>query len=331
MAFVRQRISTPDGDFLDLDFTAPQLFTDRLSHGETVAPDPLLAKTAARRWLQNEDITQLQNPVTAPSQAVVLFHGLEGSSASHYAQAISEYFHARGYLVVVAHFRSCSGFENHMARAYYSGDSEEIAFVIHYLQQQFSLMQWHAIGVSLGANALLKHLGEAAEHANGLHAAAAISAPTDLVSCGEHLSNSFAGKYIYSSHFLKSMKEKTLEKSRRFPGMIDALGLRQAKTLQDFDDIYTAPMHGFRDALHYWTRASSRPLLKHITVPTLVLNAKNDPFIPENSLPQPQHTSNAVLLHQPQNGGHVGFASGFFPGSLRWLPGRIHRFFQHQN
>ena len=184
------------------------------------------------------------------------------------------------------------------------------------------------MGVSLGGNALLKHLREAEAAANWLHAAAAISVPMDLVSCGEHLSDSLVGKLLYSPHFLKSMKSKTFEKSRRFPGMIDTLGLGQVKTLRDFDDIYTAPMHGYRDALDYWTKASSRPLLKGITLPTLLLNAKNDPFVPKNSLPQAQHVSNSVLLHQPKRGGHVGFTTGAFPGSLDWLPARIHTFFE---
>lgn len=326
IAFVRKRLDTPDGDFLDLDFSGPGLFADTLASGVKVPTEPQLSKTAAKRWMQTEDVENLKQ---IPSiNAMVLFHGLEGSSYSHYAQASAQYFRARGWLVVIAHFRGCSGFANRMARAYYSGDSEEIAFILNRLRTFLPQMSWHAVGVSLGGNALLKYLGEAAEKANWLQAAAAISVPMDLVSCGEHLSDSLAGKYIYSPHFLKSMKSKTFEKSRRFPGMIDTLGLGQVKTLRDFDDIYTAPMHGYRDALHYWTKASSRSLLKKITLPTLVLNAKNDPFVPKNSLPQPQHVSESVLLHQPKKGGHVGFTTGIFPGNLDWLPRRINTFFK---
>ena len=291
--------------------------------------DLTLQKTAARRWMQDDDWQLLER--RGQSNALILFHGLEGSSNSHYIQSMAHYFHARGWIVVVAHFRGCSGFANRMARAYYSGDSEEIRFILNWVHTRLPQAAWHAVGVSLGGNALLKYLGEAGEKINWLQAAAAVSVPTDLVSCGEHLSDSLIGKHVYCPHFLKSMKVKILEKSRQFPGMIDTVGLAQAKTLRDFDDIYTAPMHGYRDALHYWTKASSQPLLKKITIKTLVLNAKNDPFVPVNSLPQAMHCSEQVVLHQPKKGGHVGFTTGVFPGSLSWLPTRIAQFFEHNN
>ncbi len=123
------------------------------------------------------------------------------------------------------------------------------------------------------------------------------------------------------------MKIKIFDKSRRFPGMIDVLRLGQACTLRDFDDIYTAPMHGFKHALDYWTKASSKQFLKDVAVPTLVLNAKNDPFVPLNSLPSLNDTSSQVLLHQPSYGGHVGFTTGTFPGNINWLPSRLAHFF----
>lgn len=326
ITFVRQRITTPDGDFLDLDWTGPGLFADKLASGATAARDAQLNATAARRWMQDEDWPTL--PQSPQTQALVLFHGLEGSSQSHYAQAIAQYFRARGWVVVIAHFRGCSGFPNRMARAYYSGDSEEVNFILNTIKARLPQAKWHAVGVSLGGNALLKHLGEQAEQENWLQAAAAVSVPMDLVSCGEHLSDSFIGKRIYCKHFLKTMRAKIFEKSRRFPGMIDILRLGQAKTLRDFDDIYTAPMHGYKHALDYWTKASSKQLLQHIAIPTLVLNAKNDPFVPTESLAQPQHCSEQVLLHQPEQGGHVGFTTGSFPGHIHWLPTRLARFFE---
>lgn len=326
--FVRQRIETPDGDFLDLDWTGPGLFADRLTDGRSAPKDSHLSKTAARRWAQAEDWAQL--PKSTHTQALVIFHGLEGSSKSHYAQAIAQYFRARGWVVVVAHFRGCSGFPNRMARSYYSGDSAEIQFILEAVQQQLSYASWHAVGVSLGGNALLKYLGEQGSNSI-LEAAAAISSPSDLVSCGQHLSEGFAGRRLYCPHFLKTMRHKIFEKSKRFPGMIDIVRLAQVRTLRDFDDVYTAPMHGYQHALDYWTQASSKPLLSQITTPTLVLNAKNDPFVPEPSLPQPQDCSEAVLLHQPENGGHVGFVSGAFPGHIHWLPLRLSRFFEERS
>ncbi|HUG57622.1 MAG TPA: alpha/beta fold hydrolase, partial [Candidimonas sp.] len=154
------------------------------------------------------------------------------------------------------------------------------------------------------------------------------SVPLDLVACGTRLSETWMGKHLYSRNFLKTMKVKILEKAKRFPGNIDAHRLSQVKSLREFDDLYTAPMHGYKNALDYWTRASSKPQLKSITVPTLVLNARNDPFIPEPSLPGSHDCSPSVTLHQPAEGGHVGFVTGGFPGHIGWLPTRLARFFE---
>ena len=327
--FVRQRIQTPDGDFLDLDWAGPGLFADRLPTGQNAPRDFDLRKTAATRWISHADWDSLSPHLH--NKALAIFHGLEGSSNSHYVQAIAQYFRARGWIVVVAHFRGCSGFSNRLARSYYSGDSEEIAFVLNTVRLQLPQTQWHTVGVSLGGNALLKYLGEQQQQAQWLRAAAAISAPTDLVSCGQHLSESRAGRWLYSPHFLKSMKNKVLEKAKHFPGLIDVWRLGQARTLRDFDDVYTAPMHGYQHALDYWTQASSKPLLKHIQVPTLVLNAQNDPFIPADSLPTVAEASEHVVLHQPKSGGHVGFTTGGFPGHLDWLPTRIAAHFSAQH
>ncbi|HRK86217.1 alpha/beta fold hydrolase [Alcaligenes ammonioxydans] len=326
IAFVRQRIDTPDGDFLDLDWTGPGLFADKLASGATAQPDAHLSRTAARRWMQDQDWNSL--PATADTHALVLFHGLEGSSRSHYIQAIAQYFRARGWIVVVAHFRGCSGFPNRMARAYYSGDSEEVSFILNTVRTHLPHVRWHAAGTSLGGNAMLKYLGEAGDEVSWLQACASISVPLDLVACGRYLSESRMGRWFYSPYFLKSMRSKLQDKAHRFPGMVDTARLNQARTLRDFDDIYTAPMHGFSHALDYWTRASSKPLLRHIKVPTLVLNALNDPFVPQVSLPTIQDCSDAILLHQPAQGGHVGFITGSIPGNMGWLPARLARFFE---
>lgn len=325
IGFVRERVNTPDGDFIDLDWTAPGLFSDRLASGESAPADPGLEQTAARRWITDDDPAALT--ATPHISALVLFHGLEGSSRSHYAQAIAQYFRARGWIVVIAHFRGCSGFPNRMARAYYSGDSEDIAFILDTVRNRAPQARWHSVGVSLGGNAMLKYLGEQHKNIGGLTASAAISVPLDLVASGSHLSDSRLGK-LYSRRFLKTMKAKVAEKARRFPGNIDVLRLAQIRTLREFDDLYTAPMHGYKNALDYWTRASSKPLLHRIALPTLVLNARNDPFVPGPSLPDSYDCSDQVLLHQPAEGGHVGFVTGRFPGTLSWLSMRIARFFE---
>lgn len=325
IAFVRERVNTPDGDFLDFDWTGPGLFSDRLASGSSATPDPSLAQTAARRWMNDDDWDALATTPQTP--ALVLFHGLEGSSRSHYAQAIAQYFRARGWIVVIAHFRGCSGFPNRMARAYYSGDAEDVAFIFKTVRSRVPHARWHSVGVSLGGNAMLKYIGTHPDDVTWLIASAAVSVPLDLVACGARLSDTWYGR-LYSRHFLKTMKAKVSEKARRFPGNIDVMRLAQIKSLREFDDMYTAPMHGYKNALDYWTRASSKPVLQNVTLPTLVLNARNDPFVPGPSLPDSYDCSDHVMLHQPAEGGHVGFVTGRFPGTLSWLPMRVARFFE---
>lgn len=320
IGFVRERVDTPDGDFIDLDWNAPALHL-RARRKQ----DPALAHTAAVRWLTPSDQELIHQ--TSAQPALLLLHGLEGSSQSRYAQAITQFFLASGWLVVVAHFRGCSGFPNRLARAYHSGDSEEITFILNAVRQRVPGARWHAVGVSLGGNALLKSLGETPAQFSWLHAAAAISAPLDLVAAGNHLSDNLFNREVYSRHFLRTLKPKVLEKSRRFPGVIDVMRINQARDLRDFDNAYTAPMHGFKDANDYWQQSSSKPWLKAIQTPTLVLNARNDPFLPEQVLPGPDYGSPKVVFHQPALGGHVGFVTGMWPGKLTWLPSRLANFF----
>lgn len=326
ISFVRDRVDTPDGDFIDFDWAGPGLYSDKATGDTPPDFDPRLTMTAARRWAQASDWDNLANTPNTP--ALLLFHGLEGSSKSRYAQAIAQYFRARGWIVVVAHFRGCSGFMNRMARAYYSGDSDDIHFMIRTALTRAPHATWHTAGVSMGGNAMIKYLGERPETAAKLAACAAISAPLDLAASGNCLSDTFAGRHVYARYFLHSMKHKLYEKARRFPGAIDTYKLGRVHTLRDFDDMYTAPMHGYKNALDYWTRASGKPWLKDIALPTLVLNARNDPFIPEPSLPGATDCSDRVLLHQPAEGGHVGFVTGRFPANITWLPARLARYFE---
>ena len=324
ISFVRQRVDTPDGDFIDMDWSGPGIVPQRANTGQESSDRPP-AGSAASRWMNHEDWRILEQAHDVP--ALMLFHGLEGSSSSRYAQAIGQYFRARGWIVAIPHFRGCSGTPNRLARAYHSGDSDEISFMLNTGRQRLPGVRWHAAGVSLGGSALLKHLGEQGQAATWLHACAGISVPLDLVAAGNALSRGI-NRHIYSRYFLRTMKAKVLEKAHRFPGAIDVMRLTQARSLRDFDDAYTAPMHGFRNALDYWTRSSSGPLLPAIQVSTLVLNARNDPFLPEPALPGPADASDAVLLHQPATGGHAGFVTGSFPGNINWLPQRLARFFE---
>ncbi len=327
IAFVRERVETPDGDFLDFDWAGPGLFPNRKPPDATLSEVVIPDKVAATRWMTPHDWQTLPTLQDAPT--LVLFHGLEGGSSSRYAQSIAHYFRARGWIVVIAHFRGCSGHPNRLARAYYSGDSEEIGFILQTVRGKLPNARLHAVGVSLGGNALLKYLGEQGAAAQPwLQAAAGVSVPVDLVAAGMCLSQGLVNRQIYSRFFLRTMKKKVLEKASRYPGALDVGRIAHARDLREFDDAYTAPLHGFRNALDYWNRAASKPLLAHIEVPTLVLNARNDPFLPEPALPGPSECSASVLLHQPAEGGHAGFPSGPFPGHLGWLPQRLARYFE---
>ncbi|MBM3356875.1 MAG: hydrolase [Betaproteobacteria bacterium] len=290
----RERWDTPDGDFIDLD------------------------------WLETE-VQGSKFKVQGEAPLVVLFHGLEGSSRSHYALALMSEVGKAGWRGCVAHFRGCGGEPNRMPRAYHSGDSDEADWILRRLRQRNATL--YAAGVSLGGNVLLKWLGERGESARDtLDRAAAVSAPVDLSAAGAALEHGFS--LVYARHFLRSLKRKALDKLSRHPGLYDAARVRAACTLRDFDDVVTAPLHGFRDAADYWARASAKPLLPRIAVPTLIVNARNDPFLPAHVLPRAQDAAEAVELEFPENGGHAGFVNGGFPGRLDWLPRRILEFFR---
>ena len=264
---------------------------------------------------------------TAPAPPLlVLFHGLEGSSNSHYARSLMRSVAAVGWSGAIVHFRGCSGEPNRLPRAYHSGDSAEIDWILRRLKTDDEQRRLFAVGVSLGGNALLKWLGERESAASILDAAAAISAPVDLTACGHQLGRGC--NRIYTRHFLRTLKPAALEKLRRFPGLFDADRLSAANTLHAFDDVVTAPLHGFANADDYWQRAASKAWLANIRVPTLLLNARNDPFMPECALPTAAELSTALRLDFPSTGGHVGFVGGKPPGCLDWMPQRVLRFFQ---
>jgi predicted alpha/beta-fold hydrolase len=235
----------------------------------------------------------------------------------------------RGWRGSVFHFRGCSGEPNRLARAYHSGDSAEVNWIVRRLKPLANGAPIFAAGVSLGGNALLKWLGESASEARELVAAAtAVSAPLDLMIAGEALGRGFSR--VYAKHFLATMKARAAAKHARFPGSFDIERMRRSRTLREFDDVVTAPLHGYRDTDDYWTRASSKPLLRRIAVPTLVLNARDDPFLPKAALPASHEVSASVTVEFPPRGGHVGFVSGPFPGHIGWLPERLLHFFDHQ-
>lgn len=287
----RSRWTTPDGDFVDVDWA---------NHDS--APDaPLL----------------------------VLFHGLEGSSASAYSVAFADVAARLGLAMALPHFRGCSGELNLAPRAYHSGDFEEIHWILTRLATEHPERPLLAAGISMGGNALLRWAGEmGAQAASVVRAVAAICSPLDLAAGGHAIGQGF-NRLVYTRMFMQSMVPKALQKLDQHPGLFDRAALLAARDLYDFDNVFTAPLHGFADTDDYWRRASAKPVLPDIRVPALVLNAHNDPFVPPASWPLPGQVGPCVTLWQPQQGGHVGFpvADGAlgFPGHVRAMPEAVTR------
>ena len=252
----------------------------------------------------------------------MLFHGLEGTSASHYAQAFAHWARGHGWRYCVPHFRGCSGELNLAPRAYHSGDFEEISWILQRLRAGHD-GPLVAVGISLGGNALLRWAEEAGDSAAATaNAVCAVSAPIDLAASGHSIGRGF-NRQVYTRMFLRSMKPKAVRKLAQHPGLFDRERLLAARDLYEFDDVFTAPLHGFRDTEDYWRRGSAKPHLHRIRIPALVLNARNDPFVPADSLPQARDVGRHVTLWQPAHGGHAGFPAGHWPGQLMTLPEQV--------
>jgi predicted alpha/beta-fold hydrolase len=289
VSYRRERWPTPDGDFIDVDFVAPE-------------------------------------PADPSAPLLVLFHGLEGDSRSHYARVLMHGCRRRGWRGLVVHFRGCSGEANRLARAYHSGDSDEIDWILQRLAVRWPDAPRHAVGISLGGNALAKWAGERGSGAARLvQAAAAVSAPLDLEAGGAALGHGF--NLLYTQSFLRTLRAKAVAKVQRFPGLADLDRIRASRTLYEFDDAFTAPVHGFAGVLDYWRRSSAKPGLGGVGIPLLVLNARNDPFLPAGSLPTAWEVASEVTLEQPDDGGHVGFFSSAGRGDRWYLRGRIFDYF----
>ena len=284
-AYRRERWNTPDGDFVDAD------------------------------WL---------DAPAAGAPLLVLLHGLEGSSSSHYALAFAGTARRRGWRFVVPHFRGCSGELNLAPRAYHSGDHEEVGWLLARCRAAHA-GPIVAVGISLGGNALMRWAGEAGASASRLlRALAAVSSPLDLAAGGHAIGRGF-NRIAYGRMFLRSMKPKALAKLAQYPGLFDRQRLLAARDLYQFDDVFTAPLHGFRGVEDYWARASAKPHLGRVRVPALLVNARNDPFVPAASLPDPGDVGSSVQLWQPPHGGHAGFPAGRFPGHVLALPETVTR------
>jgi len=279
--YQRERIPTPDGDFLDLDW----------------AP-------------------------AGASRLVVVCHGLEGSSRAAYVRGMLRAFRRRGWDGLALNFRGCSGEPNRRLRSYHSGATEDLATALDHVVRTRRYRRLALVGFSLGGNLVLKYLGErGGDLPQGLGPSAAVSVPCDLA--GSSARMAAPGNRLYMFRFLRTLCRKARDKARRFPGALPAGDFVGLRTFREFDDRYTAPAHGFRDAAHYWAACSSRRFLAGIRVPTLLVNAANDPFLSPGCFPTAEAAASPhVLLEIPASGGHVGFPTATLAGDY-WHERRV--------
>lgn len=292
----------------------------------TFRPQPKLTVRRERVELPDGDFVDADWTTGTQGPIVVLLHGLEGSIKSRYAGWMLKRLHDAGYRGVVLHFRGCSGELNRKAQGYHSGHTADFNFFIHELKQREPSTPLAALGYSLGGNALLKWLGDNPDQTL-IETGVAVSVPFDLKACSTTVNIGFAK--IYQYHLLKRM----LQTAKHKQALIHAAGLNpdlaSLRSFHDFDDALTAPLHGFTDAEHYYRECSSRPRMRNIRTPTLVLHAEDDPFMTPDTPPSSEELSPAVTLELSPNGGHVGFVSGRWPWKPEyWLETRIMAHFE---
>jgi predicted alpha/beta-fold hydrolase len=254
------------------------------------------------------DVDRMQGPASAP--LLVVLHGLEGSSSSHYVRGLLAQARARGWRGLAMNFRSCSGEPNRLLRSYHSGETGDAGEAIRRAHAESPDAPLFCAGCSLGGNVLVKWLGEQGEAAM-VAAAAALSVPFDLALCADALDGPGAMAWVYRTRFLRSLKAKALEKAGRFADRLDAVKVRSARTLREFDEAITGPLHGFAGAEDYYAQSSSGPYVGRVRIPLLLLSAEDDPFIPPQCLPRAAASENPfVTLETTGKGGHLGFIAG---------------------
>ena len=284
IAIQRERIELADGDFIDLD------------------------------WVKQEN-----NASNTPT--VLLLHGLEGSIKSPYSKGMLAAIQQQGWQGVLMHFRGCSGETNRHARSYHSGDTNDLAEIIDMIKKRKPHAPIAAVGFSLGGNVLLKWLGETGDN-NPLCSAAAISVPFELHKTADRIQRGFS--QLYQWHFLRSLRKKMHEKFQQQDAPIKMPPLNKVVSLRDFDNKITAPLHGFQDADDYYLQCSSKPFLKKIKIPTLLIQSKDDPFMTNDILPEPHELTPHIIFELTERGGHVGFVTGKYPWSAEyWLEQRV--------
>ncbi|PIQ60429.1 MAG: alpha/beta hydrolase [Bacteroidetes bacterium CG12_big_fil_rev_8_21_14_0_65_60_17] len=275
--YARERIDTPDGDFLDLDWAfASKPKTSKPESGNT--------------------------PADRARHAVVIAHGLEGNSDKPYIRGMVRTLTQAGHDVVAWNFRGCSGEPNRQLHFYHSGATDDLDTVLRHVRTRYDHVA--LVGFSMGGNKVLKYLGEQGDRALA-DAGVTFSVPCDLTTSAEVIER--RENRIYLKRFIRSMQAKVAEKASLFPGLLDTEGLEKIVSFREFDDRYTAPLHGFRDALDYWEKASCIHVLEDIRRPALLINAQDDSFLSPSCTPD---SDNPYLeVDTPRFGGHIGFVT----------------------
>ncbi len=311
------------------DYVAPRWLSG--GHMQTILP--VLLPRRFQPWQKRErlelpdgDFLDLSWQQSGHSRLVILSHGLEGSAEAIYMRGMAQTLHQAGWDILGWNYRSCGGIENRLMRSYHSGESDDLRTVIAHAALMYEKIA--LVGFSLGGNISLKCVGEAPSHP-AIIATVAVSSPVDLASCAKLLDDDPRNR-LYLNRFLKTLKAKTLAKARRFPQLREMLagkdGIAAVQTIREFDERVTAPVHGFAGAEDYWARASSLPHLHRITVPALIVSARDDPLLGEPSFPEAlAQASQHLHLESPQHGGHVGFLD-FQRGLQPWHERRVRMF-----
>jgi predicted alpha/beta-fold hydrolase len=282
-----------------------------------------LSFTPERLELADGDFLDLAWARAGGRRVAILSHGLESDAHASYIRGMAKALHGAGWDVLAWSFRGCGPHPNRLLRFYHSGETGDLSTVIQHAADFYPAIA--LVGFSLGGNVTLKYLGAAPPHPRVV-AAVAISAPVDLAASAAALDR-HAGNRLYLRRFLGTLIAKVEAKARLFPGQIDVEGVRRIRSFQEFDDRFTARLHGFRDAADYWTQSSSRQYLSRIGLPTLLLNARDDPFLAPTCFPWPEAEANPLLfLEAPAHGGHVGFMAGLPGAKPNWLERRVANF-----
>jgi hypothetical protein len=275
----------------------------------------------------DSDFIDLDWSLANSKKLVIISHGLEGSSRSKYVRGYARAANKHGWDVLAWNMRGCSGEANNRLQSYHGGASDDLQLVFSHALFRKNYDEIALVGFSLGGNLTLKFLGEQQESIQSLiSSAVCFSVPCDLRSTARKLGRKRNRHYL--RYLMKPLRRRVAAKQKQFPHYLPNKNPAQLKDLEAFDNYYTAPVHGFRNASEYWYQNSSRRFLEHIRIPTLIVNALDDPFLSDSSFPYKQAASNPyITLETPKYGGHVGFVE-FSSDGLYWSERRGMQFLE---